>query len=148
MVNLYKFKANDQNKKRLKFRAHVELQQRQNCIKPKVWGQLGMQLIGIKSQRAKLNFDWIPKLKPWSKKRCHFEKNKKKRKTKWHVVWLMFIFFFFSRKGCSSSYFPGAFNSVFHQIWQNTHQYDGLTFDCTLVWFFLADWHHNHCDAF
>jgi hypothetical protein len=30
-------------KKALKFRADVEVQQGQNCIKPKVWGELGMQ---------------------------------------------------------------------------------------------------------
>jgi hypothetical protein len=63
-------------KKALKFEVDVKVQQRWNYIKSKVWDQSGMQLKKIKSQRNKLNFDQIPKLK--SKKRC-FEDKKKDR---------------------------------------------------------------------
>ena len=51
-------------KKALKARADNEVQQRQNCIKLKVYGQLNVQLKEIKSRRTKLNFDQTPKLKP------------------------------------------------------------------------------------
>ena len=51
-------------KKALKSGADNEVQQRQNCIKLKVYGQLKVQLKEIKSQKTKLNFDQTPKLKP------------------------------------------------------------------------------------
>jgi hypothetical protein len=51
-------------KKALNSGADNEVQQRQNCIKLKVYGQLKVQLKEIKSQKTKLNFDQTSKLKP------------------------------------------------------------------------------------
>ena len=64
IVNLHKLKTKDQNKKALEFRADIEVQQGQNYIKLKVYGQLKVLLKEIKGQRTKLNFDQITKLKP------------------------------------------------------------------------------------
>jgi hypothetical protein len=51
-------------KKSLKFGVDIEVQQGQNCIKLKVYGQIGMQMKQIKRRRTKLNFEQTPKLKP------------------------------------------------------------------------------------
>jgi len=64
-------------KKALKFRADIEVWQRQNCIKLKVLGQLGVHLKEIKSYRTKLNFFQITKIRP---KQHRFEDKKKKNR--------------------------------------------------------------------
>jgi limonene-1,2-epoxide hydrolase len=64
MVNLHESKTKDQNKKTLKSRLDIEVWHGQNCIKLKVYGQLGVQLKDIKSWRTKSNFGQTPKLKP------------------------------------------------------------------------------------
>jgi hypothetical protein len=77
-------------KKALKFRVDIEVWQRQNCIKLKVSGQLGVHLKEIKSYRTKLNFVQITKIRP---KQRRFE-DKIKEQTKQ----LLFINLFFLPK--------------------------------------------------
>ena len=48
----------------------------------------------------------------------------------------------------NTSYFLGAFNtSYLHQIWQNLHANDHLTFLYNPIWSAQDDWHHNSRDV-
>ena len=98
-------------KKALKFKADIEIWQRQNCIKLKVLGQLGVHLKEIKSYRTKLNFVQITKIRP---KQHRFEDKKKKRTDQTTIVHQLFLF---TQKSCWDSYFSGGFNaSSLHSI--------------------------------
>jgi len=88
-------------KKALKFRADIEVWQRQNCIKLKVLGQLGVHLKEIKSYRTKLNFVQITKIRP---KQHRFEEKKKKEQTKQQ---LFINFFFLPKKVVGIATFQG-----------------------------------------
>jgi len=56
MVKLYKSKTIYQIEKGAEIRGWYWIRQGQNCIKSKVWSQLGVKLKEIKSWRIKLNF--------------------------------------------------------------------------------------------
>jgi len=51
-------------KKTLKFKARIEVQQGQNCIKLKIWGQLEMKLKEIKKSNDQIELCQVFKLKP------------------------------------------------------------------------------------
>jgi hypothetical protein len=97
-------------KKALKFKADIEIWQRQNCIKLKVLGQLGVHLKEIKSYRTKLNFVQITKIRQSN----IVLKIKKKKTDQTTIVHQLFLF---TQKSCWDSYFSGGFNaSSLHSI--------------------------------
>jgi hypothetical protein len=54
------------------------------------------------------------------------------------------IVHFLLQRSCSSRLLPKAFNALsLYQIWQNLHANDHLTFNDTLVWSVLANWHYS-----
>jgi hypothetical protein len=123
-VKLHKSETNDQNEKGAELRGWC-------------WSLIGEKLHKIWS------------LKPI---RGVIERNKKSKDLielyRNGIVLITVYLLHFAWKDCTRSYFLGTFNaSSLHQIWQNTHQNDGLTFDYTPKWFSLDDWHHIHDSA-